>query len=502
MKRKFDQYIHPKTNEKHGNKYDYVNFNNHDIKFYIYNFLDFPALLSLRGSNRKDREMLGSYLTPERLIKIIFDNESSFFRDMYVDYCQVSGLNNKFMPLTSVEAAILYLMGVPYSTGNINKPTMSQLAMVLDGAPALPPRLATEYQWQKTKLTDMLEGIKFDIQTPSFEEAKKYNFINPNFQTINREFIHLKYRPIYLKKKLIELKLPGNDSSNIKPIEENFLDVRFEAYQSRNYTVYSGYHQQDTVAIKVPWDDNAKIALQQEINILSKIQSSEQNSSVYFTKMIGLSGDHGVFQLYPYGSLEMFLHHNGHRVNLKLRLEMLAHIAKGIGVLHQSGIFHRDLNLGNILIDKDGCPKIGDFEHATLRYEKDNFITGALLFCSPKLLQHQKSEEICDFNDKDEMYSFTMLMYLTLKISPICYVSFHLYMDNKMDSRNHPWEKKNHKVSYTHVASQNKRGSIPYYLPKSIAALIQRGWDKNEAQRPSFQEANEILSEASNKMSI
>ena len=51
----------------------------------------------------------------------------------------------------------------------------------------------------------------------------------------------------------------------------------------------------------------------------------------------------------------------GHRLHLEQAVSIAAETCRGLEFAHSRGIFHRDLNPGNVWITGDGLAKIGDF---------------------------------------------------------------------------------------------------------------------------------------------
>jgi non-specific serine/threonine protein kinase/serine/threonine-protein kinase len=73
------------------------------------------------------------------------------------------------------------------------------------------------------------------------------------------------------------------------------------------------------------------------------------------------------FGLQPYFAMEFIRgeslgsYADGHHLNSRQRLELMARVCEAVQHAHQRGIIHRDLKPGNILVDETGQPKILDF---------------------------------------------------------------------------------------------------------------------------------------------
>ncbi len=98
------------------------------------------------------------------------------------------------------------------------------------------------------------------------------------------------------------------------------------------------------------------------------------------------------------------------------KIELLAEVCEGIHAAHQMRVIHRDIKPGNILIDKDGRPKIVDFGIA--RIDDDlagdaTFETGAgeilgtLAYISPEQLTLPSGEQ----DTRADIYSLAVIGY-------------------------------------------------------------------------------------------
>lgn len=78
------------------------------------------------------------------------------------------------------------------------------------------------------------------------------------------------------------------------------------------------------------------------------------------------------------------------KINLKVKLEMIAQVCKALDYAHKNGVIHRDIKPANILIDRQGNPRVADFGIAQIvgRAETDmtaaDVVMGTVAYMSPE----------------------------------------------------------------------------------------------------------------------
>lgn len=87
------------------------------------------------------------------------------------------------------------------------------------------------------------------------------------------------------------------------------------------------------------------------------------------------------------------------------QIKIALHVAKGLNILHNLGYVHFDLHPKNILLDKDGIPKIADFGNA---YPAGTwmYLDGTKGTTSPQVLQCRLLDEEGEVTTKEDIWSF------------------------------------------------------------------------------------------------
>ena len=151
------------------------------------------------------------------------------------------------------------------------------------------------------------------------------------------------------------------------------------------------------------------------------------------------------------------------------RLRILRDIVLALVILHQHEVLHRDLKSLNILLDRDGRTKVGDFGFSTLKQVQDAKQFGTLLWTAPEVLEGKSASTATD------MYSFGI----------ICF---------EVVTRRLPYAGTLLSETLEKV-KQGYRESIPTECPAALAKLIETCWAQDPQQRPSAVQAAALLEE-------
>ena len=100
-----------------------------------------------------------------------------------------------------------------------------------------------------------------------------------------------------------------------------------------------------------------------------------------------------------YGALNHFIKHYRKNIDERVIAYIIREILKGLEVLHKRRQLHRDLKSDNILINKSGEIKIGDFGYA-LQFTKEKTtskeLAGTPAWMAPELIRKEEYTESVD----------------------------------------------------------------------------------------------------------
>lgn len=157
---------------------------------------------------------------------------------------------------------------------------------------------------------------------------------------------------------------------------------------------------------------------------------------------------------------------------------ILAGIARGMKYLHYHSIIHRDLKLGNILLDDDFHPLITDFGLSKF-YELGNSYSqsqygGTIIYQAPELLKN------APYDTKVDVYAFGILMYEIIN-DKFAYPELESGEITEFDFKNK-------------VINQNYRPKFEYPIKETLKELIEKCWDNDPKKRPTFGDIFDKLS--------
>ena len=92
--------------------------------------------------------------------------------------------------------------------------------------------------------------------------------------------------------------------------------------------------------------------------------------------------------------------------------ELVSKLANAVHAAHQSGVIHRDLKPGNILLTKDGQPKVADFGLAKqLEGSSHQTVSGSILGTPSYMAPEQAAGRVHDVGPQADIYSLGAILY-------------------------------------------------------------------------------------------
>ncbi|KAI3750383.1 hypothetical protein L2E82_21018 [Cichorium intybus] len=205
------------------------------------------------------------------------------------------------------------------------------------------------------------------------------------------------------------------------------------------------------------------------------------------------------FELYEFGNLSQKLHVEEWNPSINQSLMITRQLANALQYLHNIGIVHRDVKPANVLLDKSMQPHLADFglseykqdlKQVTLEnwrssgkptggFHKKNMV-GTLIYMAPEVLKKEIQTE------KSDIYSFGILINeLLTGVVP--------YTDLRTEAQAHTVLEMNYTEQQLTAAivSQGLRPALAGTesgAPPKLVTLIERCWDSDTQNRPSFDE--------------
>ncbi|XP_068658635.1 serine/threonine-protein kinase STY46-like isoform X1 [Aristolochia californica] len=237
--------------------------------------------------------------------------------------------------------------------------------------------------------------------------------------------------------------------------------------------LYHGIYLGHDVAVKILRSEHLNEALEvefaQELMILREVR--HKNIVQFIGACTKLPELCIVTEFMPGGSLYDFLHKNHNVLELSLLLRFAVDICKGMEYLHRNDIIHRDLKTANLLMDTNNVVKVADFGVA--RFQNQGGVmtaeTGTYRWMAPEVINHQP------YDQKADVFSFAIVL----------------------------WELVTAKIPYENLTPlqaalgvrQGLRPDLPKNAHPKLVEVMQRCWEEDPSQRPSFTELTAELEE-------
>ena len=179
------------------------------------------------------------------------------------------------------------------------------------------------------------------------------------------------------------------------------------AYKVLN-TENNNYYVIKKRLLKLATDDKIK-EIKNEANILSKLSS--ENIVKYYDSFLDNDSFNIIMEYCDGLDLRKFINEHKRKnvlIERNIILHIISGICKGLKVIHNSKLIHRDLKPDNIFLTADLTVKIGDFGLSKeLNNSKDYAVSevGTLFYMAPEILNGKK------YNNKVDMWALGCIIY-------------------------------------------------------------------------------------------
>lgn len=234
--------------------------------------------------------------------------------------------------------------------------------------------------------------------------------------------------------------------------------------------VYSGWYQDESVALKTLFDTRVTEELKQEymdeLLILSKLR--HPNIVDFYGAAMKPPNLCFVMELCQY-SVFTLLHQTSEELNPKQMCNMLVGVASAMWYLHtrKPQVIHRDIKSANVLVADDGKLKLCDFGLVSTKIT----VAGTPSYMCPELLEKKP------FSRKVDCYSFAILMWeMFSRVVPYAGLM--------------PFE-----IKETVCVGERLEMPPEARMPFEIQDLCERAWAQDPSDRPEFDEIERRLGE-------
>lgn len=198
-----------------------------------------------------------------------------------------------------------------------------------------------------------------------------------------------------------------------------------------------------------------------------------------FPSILGFIGYNNIFkkqyifvELKEKGTLENFIEKKEEELDETRKLIISYGIARALEFLHKKNIIHRNLNPSNIFLDLNLYPFVGDF------YMSKQTELNLPYVLKETTIEYMAPEFISDYISNQNSFK--------LDVFSFGIVLFFLFAEKKPFNSSNADEIKN-------SIAMGIRPEIPQTIPKEWKLLIEKCWNQNPIQRPTFTEICKIL---------
>ena len=194
-------------------------------------------------------------------------------------------------------------------------------------------------------------------------------------------------------------------------------DITGELGRGAFGVVYKGHDSfvQRDVAIKVVGGQTGALPHEVQESFFSEARAAGKLHHPYVVLLYdaGLEGSlrYLVMEYIAGETLKRFTEHDGPRLSPHRVADIMQKCALALDYIHKTGVLHKDIKPGNIMVTANGTPKIMDFSIAAMAAsvtEEENTVAGSPLYMPPEQLKGKALGPATD------LYALGVVMYLLL----------------------------------------------------------------------------------------
>jgi serine/threonine-protein kinase len=260
-------------------------------------------------------------------------------------------------------------------------------------------------------------------------------------------------------------------------------DIVSELGRGSYGVVYKGFDPfvQREVAVKLAHEtaaaDTTRTTIRNERDaFLAEARAAGRLNHPYIVQLYDAGAEDGrhfiVMELVEGESLKRFCKRGDHLLSVERILNLALKCALALDYVHKNGVMHKDIKPGNIMLTKDGAPKIMDFGIAAMGGEAvaSRIVSGSPMYMSPEQIRGDA------LGPPSDLYSLGTVMYQLLCGDP-------------------PFEAQDSRLLFQQIKTQppHPLRKMRRDLPDPLYGIVERLLAKNAKER--FQTGRELAEE-------